>query len=180
MFNYLFKQIGGQLSSNKSITTKQKSKLPLQLFIQYENNEVEPGMNLGQLEVANQPIVYYPPDIGQGPYTLVVVDPDSPDPKNPIYKEWIQWMMVNIPKNKLNQGQTVLPYSSPTPPLGTHRYIFYLYDQMGKVLPPDLTYTRQGFNRSTFLWKYGIFAAPLAMNYFMVSTLNEEGVNLNL
>lgn len=164
----------------KSSRSKQIGGAPEKLFVKYELVEVQPGVTLGQLETATQPLVYYPPDIGQGPYTLLMVDPDAPDPKAPVHREWIHWMVVNIPGNRLNEGQTILPYQSPIPPIGTHRYIFYIYDQLGKKLPPNLVFNRQGFQRAVFLWQYGLLRTPLATTNFKVETLYKQGINLNL
>lgn len=150
------------------------------LFIKYAFSEVNQGNLLNQLETGTIPLIYYPTDLGQGPYTLLLVDPDAPDPKDPIYKEWIHWMIVNIPGNMINLGQIVLPYQPPIPPRGTHRYVFYLYDQKGTELPPNLTYPRQGFNRALFLWQYKLQMNPVAINYFRVKSLNPDDVPLNL
>lgn len=30
-------------------------------------------------------------------YSLVMVDPDAPSPDNPVMKEWLHWMVVNMP-----------------------------------------------------------------------------------
>jgi phosphatidylethanolamine-binding protein (PEBP) family uncharacterized protein len=143
-----------------------------ELVIRYNIVDISPGQKITQLDVANQPIVYWNSKIGHGPYTLLMVDPDSPDPANPMYREWVHWMMVNIPGNDLNQGQEVLPYQSPTPARGTHRYIFYLYDQGGKRISLNLTYARQSFNRALFLWQNGLLQTPVASNYFTVDAFN--------
>ena len=174
MLSNLLKRYGSNYNQKGGATA------PEQLMVKYEFNEITPGKKMGQLEVANQPLVYWDSQIGQGPYTLLMVDPDAPDPKAPIYREWIHWMIVNVPGNRINQAQEVLPYQAPTPPRGTHRYNFYLYDQLGKMLPPNLTYNRQSFQRPVFLWQYGLLRNPLATNYYTVDTLNPEGVNLNL
>lgn len=138
------------------------------LIIRYNIVDISPGQKMSQLDVANQPIVYWNSRIGQGPYTLIMVDPDSPDPANPVYREWVHWMLVNIPGNNINQAQEVIPYQSPTPPRSTHRYIFYLYDQQNKLIPPYIAYPRQSFNRALFLWQYGLLQTPIASNYYLV------------
>ena len=38
-------------------------------------------------------------------YTIVMADPDAPSRKNPTKREWLHWMVVNIPGNKLNMGE---------------------------------------------------------------------------
>lgn len=184
---YILKQLGGQLNQssrtinpNNNQTNNITTTTSQDLIIKYDFSQVNQGNLLGQLETATPPLIYYPEDLGKGPYTLILVDPDSPDPKDPIYKEWIQWMIVNIPGNQINLGRTVLPYQPPIPPRGTHRYIFYLYDQQGTELPPNISYPRQGFNRALFLWQYKLAMNPLAINYFRVESLNPDDVPLNL
>lgn len=46
-------------------------------------------------------------------YTLICSDPDPPDPANPIYKEWLHWLVVNIPGKEeasAKDGDEVTPY----------------------------------------------------------------------
>ena len=30
-------------------------------------------------------------------YTVVCTDPDPPDPAKPVYREWLHWLVTNIP-----------------------------------------------------------------------------------
>ena len=64
-------------------------------------------------------------------YTLVMLDPDVPngmdhDGNSP----YLHWWISNA-----NSGgaDTWVQYVPPTPPRGTHRYIFYLFEQQGEV-----------------------------------------------
>lgn len=45
-------------------------------------------------------------------YTLVMSDPDPPDPKAPIYREWLHWLIVNIPGGtaEITEGTEVTRY----------------------------------------------------------------------
>ncbi len=38
-------------------------------------------------------------------YTLLMTDPDAPSRKNPVNGEWKHWLVVNIPGNKLSEGE---------------------------------------------------------------------------
>lgn len=143
------------------------------MLVKYDFVEALNGNVLKQIEIENQPLIYFDKDIGRGPYTLIMVDLDAPDPKNPIYSEWIHWMITNIPGNRINLGRIILPYEIPRPTKGTHRYVIYLYDQGGKELPPNITYGRQNFKRSVFLWQNGMSMSPVAINYFKVDSLNK-------
>ncbi|XP_078437470.1 protein MOTHER of FT and TFL1 homolog 1-like [Wolffia australiana] len=66
-------------------------------------------------------------------YTLIVADPDAPSPDNPIRREILHWLVVNIPRKRPLEGEVLVPYAGPAPPLGIHRYVFSLYKQ-NKVL----------------------------------------------
>jgi len=41
-------------------------------------------------------------------YSLVMIDPDAPSKSNPIYANWLHWMVVNISNN--DEGQTICEY----------------------------------------------------------------------
>ena len=159
-------------NNNRIDRTEPKTIGAPELLIRYNIVDIRPGQKMSQLDVANQPILYWNSKIGDGPYTLFMVDPDSPDPANPMYREWVHWMLVNIPGNDINRALEVLPYQSPTPPRGTHRYIFYLYDQQNKLIPINLTYARQSFNRALFLWQNNLLQTPIASNYYVVDAFN--------
>lgn len=64
-------------------------------------------------------------------FTLIATDPDAPSRSNPMYREFVHWVVVNIPGNDLRSGVEIAPYVGPAPPHGTdsHRYAFFLYKQ---------------------------------------------------
>ena len=67
------------------------------------------------------------------------MDPDAPDPEEPTARSILHWLVVDIPgraaaddeDDAAAAGHTVVPYRKPTPPVGTHRYIFLLFPQRG-------------------------------------------------
>jgi Raf kinase inhibitor-like YbhB/YbcL family protein len=83
--------------------------------------------------------------------TLIVDDPDAPDPAAP-KMTWVHWVLYNLPPNVdgLPEGAKVLPagtqqglndwrrtgYGGPCPPIGRHRYFYKLYAL--DTLLPDL------------------------------------------
>lgn len=101
-------------------------------------------------------------------YTLCLVDPDAPSRKNPKNREWLHWMVVNIPALKrqtkldprghhsglgldyggdqeeeavlIEKGQEVVEYVGSAPPKGTglHRYVYALYQQPRRLELQDL------------------------------------------
>lgn len=50
-------------------------------------------------------------------------------------KEYVHWLVANIPGNAVEKGDTIMEYLQPFPLKGTgyHRYVFVLYKQDGKV-----------------------------------------------
>lgn len=88
---------------------------------------------------------------GTKSFTLIVDDPDAPDPKAP-RTTWVHWLVYNIPATSraLPEGmkREALPagtkegqndwkrtgYGGPCPPIGRHRYFHKLY-ALNTVLP---------------------------------------------
>ncbi|KAG8193746.1 hypothetical protein JTE90_005044 [Oedothorax gibbosus] len=74
---------------------------------------------------------------GNSIYTLVMIDPDAPDPQRPVFAQYLHWEVMNIPGTQVGAGKTVFPYMPPSPPpySNAHRYLllvfqqpFYIYD----------------------------------------------------
>ncbi|XP_062095279.1 protein VERNALIZATION 3-like isoform X2 [Humulus lupulus] len=69
----------------------------ISLEVFYDNMEVNNGCELQPSQIVNQPRV----DIGgedlRNLYTLVMVDPDAPNPSNPNQREYIHWLVTDIP-----------------------------------------------------------------------------------
>ena len=90
---------------------------------------------------------------GTKSFTLIVDDPDAPDPRAP-KTTWVHWLLYNLPATAgaLPEAATAadLPpgtregindwkrtgYSGPCPPIGRHRYFHKLYAL--DVVLPDL------------------------------------------
>lgn len=68
-------------------------------------------------------------------FTLIMTDPDAPSRTTPIWREYRHWLVVNIPGNKVSDGETIAEYVGSEPPQGTllHRYVFLLYKQPSKI-----------------------------------------------
>ena len=84
--------------------------------------------NFTEAETSNQPKVSI--TAPNGPFTLVMVDPDAGDKTPGLY--YLHWLVVNIPPGgNLQEATTVVDYRGPTPPAGTgqHHYHFILYQQ---------------------------------------------------
>ena len=54
-----------------------------------------------------------------------MVDPDAPSRQDPKAAEWLHWLVVNIPGDKLENGQDIghgkvlMQHNGPAPPAGT-------------------------------------------------------------
>ncbi len=88
-------------------------------------------------------------------YTLIMTDPDAPSRAEPTYREWNHWLVVNIPGDKLSEGEIRSEYVGAGPPQGTglHRYVFLVLKQRAKGLFSDIPHlkndsakNRGGFN----------------------------------
>ena len=71
----------------------------------YNNKKINNEDNLTPEETSVKPSVSYNSDNDNSLYTLIMHDPDS------IYGNRIHWLIVNIPGNNLQNGQTILEYT---------------------------------------------------------------------
>src|SRR5258708_4459361 len=80
-------------------------------------------------------------------YTLVMVDPDVPDPENLIYKQFLHWVVPKIPLSALQSGKNVplpenhpVPWIPPHPTNGTkyHRYVIFLFQNPDSNRPLEI------------------------------------------
>uniref|UniRef100_A0A803MBG8 Uncharacterized protein n=1 Tax=Chenopodium quinoa TaxID=63459 RepID=A0A803MBG8_CHEQI len=143
------------------------------LRVIYEGREV-----INASEFRPSQIVYPPRVVIQGNdpsasyfFTLVMVDPDAPSPGNPTEREYLHWLVTNIPANgSINLGQEVMAYESPRPSLGIHRYVFVLFYHSGlqTITAPGW---RQNFFTREFAELYNL-GMPVAAVYF---TCQREG-----
>ncbi|KAF4352142.1 hypothetical protein CsatB_008273 [Cannabis sativa] len=135
------------------------------LRVFYGSKEVNNGSEFKPSQIVNQPRV----DIGGQDlrtfYTLVMVDPDAPSPSDPNLKEYLHWLVTDIPGSTgPSFGQEVMCYESPRPTVGIHRYVFVLFRQLGRqtVYGPGW---RQNFNTKDFAELYNL-GLPVAALYY--------------
>lgn len=57
-------------------------------------------------------------------YTIIMVDPDAPSRKNPIYKYFLHWLVIN-------NNEIIMDFTPPAPPKnsGPHRYFIFILKQ---------------------------------------------------
>ncbi|XP_038694640.1 protein HEADING DATE 3A-like [Tripterygium wilfordii] len=138
----------------------------LSLRVTYNNTrEVNNGCELKPSHVSNQPRVDIGGDDLRTFYTLVMVDPDAPSPSEPNLREYLHWLVADIPASTgAGFGQEVVCYESPRPRVGIHRFVFILFRQLGRqtVYAPGW---RQNFNTRDFAELYNL-GLPVAAVYF--------------
>nr|QTM97700.1 flowering locus T protein [Crocus sativus] len=135
------------------------------LRVTYSSREVTNGKEFRPSQVVHQPRV----EIGgcdyRNFYTLVMVDPDAPSPSNPHLREYLHWLVIDIPGSTgVSYGQEIMCYESPRPAAGIHRFVFILFQQLGRqtVYAPDW---RQNFNTMDFAELYNL-NSPVAAVYY--------------
>ncbi|XP_076890573.1 protein HEADING DATE 3A-like [Bidens hawaiensis] len=137
----------------------------INLTVSYTDREVSNGCMLKPSQVLNQPRVDIGGDDLRAFHTLVMVDPDAPSPSDPNLKEYLHWLVTDIPATTgARFGQEVVCYESPRPSTGIHRMVFVLFRQMGRqtVYAPGW---RQNFNTKDFAELYNL-GSPVAVVYF--------------
>lgn len=100
-------------------------------------------------------------------YTLIMTDPDAPSPSDPTEREYLHWIVTDIPGTTSNSfGKDIVSYESPRPIIGIHRYVIALFQQKGRqtVVPPR---SRHRFNTRHFAQNNGL-GLPVAAVYFNV------------
>ncbi|KAE9613857.1 hypothetical protein Lal_00016367 [Lupinus albus] len=99
-------------------------------------------------------------------YTLVMTDPDAPSPSEPSHREWIHWIVTDIPGGtNPHRGKEILPYVGPRPPVGIHRYILVLFQQKGPLGLVEQPPSRASFNTRYFARQLNL-GLPVATVYF--------------
>ena len=115
-----FKQFGGNMLNIQypSFTVNNS-------YATKENTEMKPKIRLAPLKLS----------------TFIMYDPDAVKP------QWVHHLVINIPNGNLSEGKEILSYKGPTPPSGTHRYIF---EQLEQSYPFTISLSRGGFDINNF------------------------------
>lgn len=136
---------------------------------------VEPGSYIKPTQTVNAPKVevqvFHPEE---RLYTLLMLDPDSPDASVDGFRTKCHMAMVNVPLSATSQaidesgGHTLLSYIPPHPQNGTpyHRYTYLLFEQPG-VLPDELVISEaqaEDFNARDFSNQHALRA--VGVNFF--------------
>ncbi|XP_031281284.1 protein HEADING DATE 3A-like [Pistacia vera] len=126
---------------------------------------VHNGVEYKPSQVTKQPKISIGGSDFRNFYTLVMVDPDAPSPSDPSLKEYLHWLVTDIPETTgATYGEEVVSYESPKPTVGIHRFVFVLFRQQGKqiVYAPGW---RQNFITRDFAELYNL-GSPVAAVFF--------------
>ncbi|KAJ8917448.1 hypothetical protein NQ315_005495 [Exocentrus adspersus] len=144
------------------------------LVVKYTKSgkEVNLGEELPPKFVTEAPDVQYEAEPNSF-YSLIFTDPDAPSRKNPIRREWHHWLVVNIPGDKVSEGEVLTEYVGSGPPEGSelHRYTFLLYKQPKKLSFDEARHSntdpaRGNFSTEKFAKKYNL-GNPVAGNFYL-------------
>uniref|UniRef100_A0A914C8Z1 Uncharacterized protein n=1 Tax=Acrobeloides nanus TaxID=290746 RepID=A0A914C8Z1_9BILA len=102
-------------------------------------------------------------------YTLIMADPDAPSRSDPKNRDYLHWMVVNVPGCRVNEGEEVVPYAGATPPpkTGPHRYTLLAFQQPGEIHDVAPKQKRSGFKVNKFVLEHHL-GDPIAGNFFQV------------
>ncbi|KAG6524133.1 protein FLOWERING LOCUS T-like isoform X2 [Zingiber officinale] len=135
------------------------------LRVIYNGKELTNGSELKPSAVANQPRVEMRGRDSRTYYTLVMVDPDSPSPSNPTKREYLHWLVTDIPEtSNATYGNEIVAYESPRPTAGIHRFVFVVFRQSIRqtIYAPGW---RPNFNTRDFAAAYSL-GDPVAAMFF--------------
>ncbi|KAL5214251.1 hypothetical protein ABZP36_003403 [Zizania latifolia] len=135
------------------------------LKVIFNDKELTNGSELKPSQVANEPRIEIAGHGMRNLYTLVMVDPDSPSPSNPTKREYLHWLVTDIPEStNASYGNEVVSYESPKPTAGIHRFVFILFCQSVQqtLYAPGW---RPNFNTRDFSALYNL-GPPVAAVFF--------------
>ncbi|KAI8084411.1 phosphatidylethanolamine-binding protein [Gilbertella persicaria] len=108
----------------------------VEVNIKLAEGQVEPGVFIKPEQSIERPEIEITNfHTEQRLYTLMLVDPDSPDIQNKTYQQHCHWLLTNVSLSATSPvvegGDSVLDYIPPHPQKGTkyHRYTLIAYEQ---------------------------------------------------
>ncbi|KAL8048292.1 hypothetical protein ABFS82_07G054000 [Erythranthe guttata] len=132
------------------------------------------GCRLKPTQIANRPTVEIGGDDFRSMYTLILVDADAPNPSDPSLKEYLHWLVTDIPGTTgASFGKEAVAYECPQPSMGIHRLVLVLFRQQGRqtVEAPE---QRHHFNTREFARLHNL-GEPAAAVYYNCHRENGTG-----
>lgn len=144
-------------------------------FPGYANKWFAPGDILRNEVASKAPILEVQEfdEIADGSlYTVVIVDPDTPDLESDSYSTTLHWAVVNVPlsnvDNAINasKGEELVPYLPPHPEanIPAHRYVAWVFRQsknpleVRKIQVEKANLSRLDFDLASFAEQHGLDA----------------------
>ncbi|CAF1791899.1 hypothetical protein F2Q70_00006756 [Brassica cretica] len=139
----------------------------IKMNVSYNKKQVSNGHELFPLAVSSKPRVEIHDGDLRSFFTLVMTDPDVPNPSDPFLKERLHWLVMNIPgTTDATFGKEVVSYELPKPNIGIHRYVFVLFRQkQRRVKFPSNIISRDQFNTREFAIENDL-GLPVAAVFF--------------
>lgn len=109
------------------------------LTVNVGNRMIKNGINIPLSDAQAKPSIHFGHRVDEY-FTIIMVDPDAPSRKNPVYKYWLHQLIIN-------NNEEIAKFHPPSPPKGSgsHRYIIYLFSQSRKLNPRELIFSGQQF-----------------------------------
>nr|WGZ76174.1 phosphatidylethanolamine-binding protein [Solanum melongena] len=142
----------------------------VEFTVEYASKQItNNGVEIKPAAAAQKPRVHIKgsPD-SNNLYTLVMADPDAPSPTQPTFREWLHWIVTDLPEGAdASRGREVIEYMGPQPPAGRHRYVFTLFRQReAEQVPHKPPPGRSNFKTRQFASDNGL-GLPVAALYFI-------------
>ena len=102
-----------------------------QLEVFYGTTQVA-RQELSKQLTQSEPAVKFPNTNTTKLYTLVMWDPDVPPQGQ---SGFVHWIAINLKSPNDISNNQLLDYKGPSPPSGTHRYYFGIFEQIGTISP---------------------------------------------
>ncbi|KAF3679732.1 hypothetical protein CQW23_04589 [Capsicum baccatum] len=140
----------------------------VEFTVEYDSKQISNGVEITPAAAAHKPTLHIKgsPD-SNNLYTLVMADPDAPSPSEPTFREWLHWIVTDVPEGgDASEGREVVEYMGPKPPAGIHRYVFTLFRQTeSQQVPHKPPEVRSNFKTRQFATDNGL-GLPVAALYF--------------
>ncbi|XP_057950551.1 CEN-like protein 1 [Malania oleifera] len=161
-------RMGGPLSVERVVGDVVDIFTPsVEMNVTYDSNkQVSNGIMLKPLNTVSKPRVEVGGSDMRASYTLIMTDPDAPNPSDPSLREHLHWIVTDIPgTTDASFGREIVGYESPNPVIGIHRYAFVLFKQRGRQTVTATPSSRDLFNTRRFSEENGL-GLPVAAVYF--------------
>ena len=142
--------ISGVLVSIPEIGKSFRNRIPLKISYIHQQFTVvaDEGCLIEPEYASKSPSIEFAADPASY-HAIVMIDPDAPSVHDPQYRQFVHWIVLNIPGNNLNSGLTVAKYvqAGPAYNSGYHRYIFLLFDQGRRLDEEELRNQEVNFGK---------------------------------